>query len=60
MLSVGTRVNVNGSHKGTITGYGIEDRTVLYLIEMDSGFYSQDKRLYVSTIVAHSDNVTEE
>jgi len=60
MLIVGTRVKVNQTHSGTITGYAIEGSTVLYLVEMDSGFYSQDKRLFVSTIVARSDNVTEE
>lgn len=60
MLSVGTRVKVNQTHFGTITGYGIEDSTVVYLIEMDYGFHSQDKGLFVSKIVAHPDSVKEE
>ena len=50
------------AHRGKIVGTGTimrDDRIVFgWMIELDEGFYSEDKSCFVSVIFAEEENVT--
>lgn len=73
LLPIGTRVVVHGTHKGHVAGYGFQAETVAaygaghdvatrpyYLVRLDAGFWAEGRTMFVSTITASPDNVTEE
>ena len=60
LLSVRQRVLVGGVLLGTIVGHGTELKNVpsiKYHVELDKGFYTDDKTIYVKTIVVDPTSV---
>ena len=66
MYKIGVRVLVNNK-KGIIAGYGImetlpyhEKEKVInnyYLVKLYEGFWDKEEKNYISSIIAHPDNI---
>jgi hypothetical protein len=62
MFELNTRVELNEGVFGKIIVYGYLHRNKpipVYIVELDKGFSDPDRTIYVSSIVAIRDNVTE-
>lgn len=60
---IGERVGIFNDTKvtGTIRGFGVAQYdthdTMLYLVELDEGFYNPEKAVFTTLLVAHSDSL---
>lgn len=66
MYPLHTRVVLtsNGERGGSIVGYSVitRDRFIepVYVVQLDNGFYSDDRQTYVSLLIVHGDNLRRE
>lgn len=63
-VRIGMRVSMNGwNHTGTVVGLVPEishrGGKTFVVVDLDQGFYSEDRSTFVSLLVAHADSLSE-
>ena len=59
MLKIGTRVAIKakGLMPGRIRGYGFDGTVLKYLVDLETGLWTEDKSVFVSILVVDPSNL---